>query len=134
MLSEEEKKAIKLIKQYRKEIKDGDIKPIFILDTAINLITKLQKENEILKRAFDKQTADMSNNLLELRQKDKQIDLMAEYISNLDIDEDICKEQSDNNCDDINREAECKDCIKQYFEKQVEEKGEEKCQTGVKEI
>ena len=77
MLSEEEKKAIKLTKQYRKEIKDGDIKPIFILDTAINLITKLQKENEILKRAFDKQTADMSNNLLELRQKDKQIDLMA---------------------------------------------------------
>ena len=49
MLSEEEKKAIKLIKQYRKEIKDGDIKPIFILDTAINLITKLQKENEEVK-------------------------------------------------------------------------------------
>ena len=36
-------------------------------------ITKLQKENEILKRAFDRQTADMSNNLLELRQKDKYI-------------------------------------------------------------
>lgn len=43
-------------------------------------ITKLQKENEILKRAFDKQTADMSNNLLELQQKDKQIDLMAEVM------------------------------------------------------
>ena len=85
MLSEEEKKAIKLIKQYRKEIKDGDIKPIFILDTAINLITKLQKENEILKRAFDKQTADMSNNLLELRQKDKQIDLMARAFKQDDV-------------------------------------------------
>lgn len=45
MLSEE-KKAINLIKQYREEIKDKDIKSIFILDTAINLITKLQKENE----------------------------------------------------------------------------------------
>lgn len=68
------------------------------IDTVLNLITKLQKEN---------------------KQKDKQIDLMAEYISKHDIDEDICKEQADNNCDDINREAECKDCIKQYFERKA---------------
>ena len=54
---------------------------------------------------------------LELEKKDKMIDLMAEYISDLDIDEDICKKQSDNNCDDINREVECKECIKQYFER-----------------
>lgn len=59
---------------------------------------------------------------VELEKKDKMIDLMAEYISDLDIDEDICKKQSDNNCDDINREVECKECIKQYFEKQVKEK------------
>jgi hypothetical protein len=60
----------------------------------------------------------------EIEKKDKMIDLMAEYISDLDIDEDICKKQSDNNCDDINREVECKECIKQYFEKQAKEKGE----------
>ena len=53
----------------------------------------------------------------EIEKKDKMIDLMAEYISDLDIDEDICKKQSDNNCDDINREVECKECIKQYFER-----------------
>lgn len=126
MLSEEEKKAIELIKQYRKEIKDGDIKPIFILDTAINLITKRQKENEILKRAFDKQTADMSNNLLELRQKDKQIDLMAEMIDELSEyytryngkNNEFCKEvciKKDIDCID------CIDCIKQYFEKKAKE-------------
>lgn len=57
---------------------------------------------------------------VELEKKDKMIDLMAEYISDLDIDEDICKKQSDNNCDDINREVECKECIKQYFERKVE--------------
>lgn len=57
---------------------------------------------------------------LELEKKDKMIDLMAEYISDLDIDEDICKKQSDNNCDDINREVECKECIKQYFERKAE--------------
>lgn len=61
---------------------------------------------------------------VELEKKDKMIDLMAEYISDLDIDEDICKKQSDNNCDDINREVECKECIKQYFERKAEQKGE----------
>ena len=49
---------------------------------------------------------------------------VAKHILNLDIDEDICKEQADNNCDNINRGAKCKDCIKQYFEKQAKEKGE----------
>ena len=88
----------------------------------LNLITKLQKENEELTTALSKQSKDIGNYLVELQQKDKQIDLMAGYISNLDIDEDICKEQSDNNCDDINREADCKDCIKQYFEKLAKEK------------
>lgn len=58
---------------------------------------------------------------VELEKKDKMIDLMAEYISDLDIDEDICKKQSDNNCDDINREVECKERIKQYFERKTEE-------------
>ena len=113
MLSEEEKKAIKLIKQYRKEIKDGDIKPIFILDTAINLITKLQKENEILKRAFDKQTADMSNNLLELQQKDKQIDLMAEVMFKNNTAQLIIEYGIEN-----------KEQIIKEFEKLVKEKGE----------
>ena len=85
---------------------------------------KLQKENEELTTALSKQSKDIGNYLAELQQKDKQIDLMARYIANIDIDEDICKEQADNNCDDINREADCKDCIKQYFEKQAKEKGE----------
>lgn len=119
MLSEEEKKAIKLIKQYRKEIKDGDIKPIFILDTAINLITKLQKENEILKRAFDKQTADMSNNLLELQQKDKQIDLMAKQIDilmNTNNEELDCFIPTDfSNINDCVKKKSCEDCIKNFF-------------------
>ena len=57
----------------------------------------------------------------EMKKKDKQIDLMAEFISNQDIDEDICKEQVPLGCDDINREVECKDCIKQYFENKAKE-------------
>ena len=125
MLSEEEKKAINSLKnEYKKLEEEGNILfPLFKQQakTILNLITKLQKENEELTTALSKQSKDIGNYLVELQQKDKQIDLMAGYISNLDIDEDICKEQSDNNCDDINREADCKDCIKQYFEKLTKE-------------
>ena len=48
--------------------------------TVLNLIEKLQEENKDFKRAFDKETADRSNDLLELQKKDKMIDLMAEEL------------------------------------------------------
>lgn len=110
MLSENEKEAIKQLKSWREYIiknkekvnKANDIE--FYLRTVLNLITKMQKENEILKRAFDKQTADMSNNLLELRQKDKQIDLMARAFKQ----------------DDVRSVEE----IKEYFEELAKEEGE----------
>ena len=99
MLSEDEKKAIKLIKQYRKEIKDGDIKPIFILDTAINLITKLQKENE---------------------EKDKQIKALVKYIdSNNYVTSNSCDFQDDFKIEKCIDEGNCKDCIRKYFEEQT---------------
>ena len=118
MLSEEEKKAIeyysnkevsfsvdfdteKLLKALGITEEDSFENHQIRFKTLLNLITKLQKENEILKRAFDKQTADMSNNLLELRQKDKQIDLMAKAFKQ----------------DDVRNVEE----IKQYFERKVED-------------
>ena len=89
-MNEEENKAIERLKDFKSiSILYGNTFTMFLdqlekyqeaTNTVLNLITKLQKENEILKRAFDKQTADMSNNLLELQQKDKQIDLMAEVM------------------------------------------------------
>ena len=67
MLSEEEKKAIEWLNKYIKNIKHewqecDDSKAV---RTVLNLITKLQKENE---------------------DKDKQIDLMAEYIEKVTVD------------------------------------------------
>lgn len=137
MLSEDEREAIERLKAQlnfwkKQNIKNSDCEII------LNLITKLQKENvekdkEIEKLKADnkkawKLNANMSkrhlNDIFKIKNYEKQIDLMAEYISKHDIDEDICKEQADNNCDDINREAECKDCIKQYFEKSAKEEGE----------
>ena len=85
MLSEEEKKAIEYLTKYIHWETAGERSLETDIETVLNLITKLQKENEILKRAFDKQTADMSNNLLELRQKDKQIDLMARAFKQDDV-------------------------------------------------
>lgn len=81
---------------------------------VIEEFKKLQEDIETVLNLLKQKDA-------EIEKKDKMIDLMAEYISDLDIDEDICKKQSDNNCDDINREVECKECIKQYFERKVED-------------
>ena len=135
MLSEEEKKAIEiftdLINYLEKWNKNLTVVPDDkkYYEILLNLITKLQKENEEKDKTIEKyikiyKEYDCYRWVKELEKKDKQIDLMAGYIANIDTDEDICKEQADNNCDDINREADCKDCIKQYFEKLAKEKGE----------
>lgn len=127
MLSEEEK-ALKYFYNLRATIDES----YMLFDEEINvkcgkdmikqitlvlkLITKMQKENEELKATVNKQSIDISNNLLELQQKDKQIDLMAEYIDEIDVSEVICGEK-------IICDENCKDCIKQYFETKAK-KGE----------
>ena len=196
MLSEEEKKLLKIFKsQVEKEETEYfsvNVYTQLLYDshkTVLNLITKLQKENEKLNLMIAKSTAQRvltdikhskkSNEDLEmlakgydieiqklqkeneekdqeitkyknmyksehdihntrneqldrkergiikvkqqLIEKDKQIDLMAEYISKHDTNEDICEEQAPLGCDDIDRDVDCKLCIKQYFEKLAKE-------------
>lgn len=78
---------------------------------------KLEKENEKLKITINKQSIDISNNLLKLQQKDKQIDLMAIRILVKIIGDYPCGYKQD--CiksDKEYRDIHCKDCIKQYFE------------------
>lgn len=59
---------------------------------------------------------------IELKNKDKTIDLMAETINNHDIDEDICKQMGQKeNCNEFEDKERCKDCIKQYFENEAKE-------------
>ena len=101
MLSEEEKKAIERLKERINDSEDYKTVQVWLTDdvvavnTVLNLTTKLQKENE---------------------EKDKQIDLMAEYIDEIDVSEDICEGKT--MCDEN-----CQDCIKQYFAK-LAKKGE----------
>lgn len=92
MLSEDEKKAIELLENLSEYGLCYNITEEYQenFKIALNLITKLQKENE---------------------EKDKQIDLMANYIV------DLIKY---NNSEEIREIEE----IKQYFEKLAKEKGE----------
>ena len=52
-----------------------------------------------------------------IKEKDRQIDLMAEFISKQDVEEEICIKNK-TNPDWCNEDyTNCKDCIKQYFER-----------------
>ena len=86
-----------------------------------------EKNAEIEKK--DKQLQEKENRIRKLDleaqryfetsiKKDKIIDLMADYIATLDIEEDICANVKNDNCDKMNF-GECEDCIKQYFERKV---------------
>ena len=54
--------------------------------------------------------------------KDKIIDLMADYIATLDIEEDICVNVENDNCDKMSF-GECEDCIKKFFERKTTNNG-----------
>lgn len=103
--------------------------PFEEIKTVLNLITKLQKENEHWKNGFEKELEENRKNTCELlkqdliiREKDKQIDLMAEYILKGDIEEDICIKNK-TNPDWCNEDyTNCKTCIKHYFKKLAKEK------------
>lgn len=112
MLSEDEKEAIKKVEEiknmkfiitssfYSRGAISLSIVEKEAIDIVLNLITKLQKENE---------------------EKDNQIDLMIEeYEYNARINfKNFCEDElrKDNCIQD------CKSCAKQYFEKLVKEKG-----------
>ena len=83
-------------------------------------IEKLKRENEHWKNEFEKELEDNRKNTCELlkqdliiRKKDRQIDLMAEYINKIDVSEEICEEKT--MCDEN-----CKECVKQYFKSKAE--------------
>ena len=83
------------------------------------MIRKKDKEIEKYKTLYSKALDDATTAGHENIQLKKQIDLMAEYIAGLDIEEDICKntERLDE-CDSMSL-GECERCIKQYFERKA---------------
>lgn len=76
-------------------------------------ISKLYPKEE---NAMYMKYPDNAETILNLIEKqDKMIDLMAEYIGNLDIDEDICKKRIDDCYVDMYDDKACKDCVKDFF-------------------
>ncbi len=144
MLSEEDMKAIEILENEKSNlyvltqtkcitctVEQAKAKREAI-DTVLNLIDRLQKENEHWKNGFEKELEDNRKNTCELlkqdliiREKDKQIDLMGEYINNIqDCPLENCGINLDceNKCN--NHDELIKQCWIKYFEKLAKEKGE----------
>ena len=90
MLSEKE--AIERLKKIRQDtitanecgLSNNDFKEeIEVYDVVLNLITKLQKENEEKDKTIESKDRLIYITGIELRDAEKQIELMAEYISNI---------------------------------------------------
>ena len=139
MLSEEQ--AIEKLKKIKEDtikanecgLSNNDFKEeIEVYDTILNLITRLKKENEHWKNGFERELEDNRKNTYELlkqdliiREKDKQIDLMGDYINNIqDCPLENCGINLDceNKCN--NHDELIKQCWIKYFEKLAKEKGE----------
>lgn len=98
---------------------------------VINLIEKLQKENEELKGQYAEYVKLTCNEVAKnselnsesnsaIKEKNKIINAMSKYIAKLDIDEDICKYI---NCGEGDKEREkCVECITKYFKKKMRQK------------
>ena len=134
MLSEGEKKAIEKLKETSNQCHASkcweekfcsdcyiEVEDILAIDTVLNRITKLEKENEEVKRAINVVEKEKKQWIEENNQKDKQIDLIVEYIAKIDIEEDVCMKNK-TNPDWCNEDyTKCKDCIKQYFERKAKD-------------
>ena len=98
-MTNEQREAIEYLKESVLIYKNTIPKISDAIDTALSLIKEQQEEIE---------------------KKDKQIDLMAEYISKRDVEEDICMKNK-TNPDWCNEDyTNCQDCIKKYFAGLVE--------------
>lgn len=141
-MTKEEEKAIEIVAKYlnfneicgTRNFKEA-------LETVLNMLKEKDKEIEELKQALArniaknftssmKESAKSKDDLemlnkgwqIELEKKNKQIDLMAEYIdSNNYVDNEECQFQWDFNIKKCIENGDCKDCIKQYFERKSKE-------------
>ena len=90
------------------------------IETVLNLLEKKDKETEYWKNGFERELESNRKNIIEIINKDKIIDLMAEWIEKHTkyYDEDGCYCEVEK--DICNKNIECDNCIKQYFERKVE--------------
>ena len=115
-MTNEQREAIEDVEEFNKKFDCGKYKKS--IDTVLSIIKEQQEEIEKYEKIYKEY--DCYRWVKELDKKDKQIDLMAEYMSKQDIEEDICM-QNKTNPDLCNENyTNCKNCIKQYFADLVE--------------
>lgn len=131
-MTNEQRKAIKIIDKMIKSyieadecgLSNNDFKDeIWAMQTALSLLKEQEIYIEKSNNITEEMNGDITTLIYELKQKDKQIDLMADYIAmyDLDIEENICiKPNRMVECDKMAL-GECEDCIKQYFERKVKD-------------
>ena len=114
-MTTEQREAIDTLKEITEndllDYWEGTERPYNAIQIALSLIKEQQEEIEglknkevLIKRYFKK--CDL------IKQKDKQIDLMAEFIG-----QDMMCIRPEIECNKMTHD--CKDCIKQYFENKV---------------
>lgn len=92
------------------------------LQTVLNMLKDLQKENKYMHSELDRQQTTINNYAKEIEKKEKIIDLMAITIIQRDIGENYCQfGKKCCKCEDGSRDFNCKNCIKRYYEGQVKE-------------
>lgn len=140
-MTKEQEEAISTMKHwidYEKENKDKINKAdelIEIQETVLSMLQEQQEENKKKDKIIDEQLKENvklqtelnteNNRCMILANNDKfkeqMIDLMAEWIS----ERCFYKDDYSNSCeiiqDSCNKEDDCKDCIKQYFENKAKE-------------
>ena len=120
-MTKEEKEAIEKLKWYFKDSKSLDIAKQ--TDTVLNLIQKqqveIEKSNQDNKK-LDKQAQEYFETIM---LKDKIIEELEDIFYNYQLCEYEITDCTYRKCEDIadDKEPPCKQCIKQYFEKKVEE-------------
>ena len=138
-MTKEQEEAIEKLEHIKKEYKGSTkapninvrniaMKKIQAIETVLSMLKEKDKLiNEQLKEnvKMQKELNEENKRCMILANNDKfkeqVIDLMAEYISKIDIEEDICIKNK-TNPDWCNEDyTNCKNCIKQYFERKVEE-------------
>ena len=120
-MTKEQEEAIEILEDIKnntwttKYIMSSDSKKA---ETVLNMLKDLQKENKYMHSELDRQQTTINNYAKVIEKKDKIIDLMAEKIDQLGNDyDDFCIDTIWNeDCDE-----DCKNCIKQYFERKSEE-------------
>lgn len=95
---------------------------IFIKSIRSDLVEK-SKDNQELANDFETVLSILQEQQEENKKKDKIIEEMARFMTNKNIDEDICKYQVVEHCKDEEYGVTtnvCINCIKQYFERKAE--------------